>query len=132
MADKSPGAPAAQVPFGAADLSKANSPNHSGAGQNVLYGDGHVEFRKTPYCGVSDDNIYTARAPKFQMTTQPATLPASVTGVVGFSFDPVQADDSYLVPSAMDLAPAPVVIKPVAAPATAPTATSTSAPAATQ
>jgi prepilin-type processing-associated H-X9-DG protein len=45
----------------------ANSNNHGGDGQNVLYGDGHVEFRNSPFAGVgvapfngiSRDNIFT-------------------------------------------------------------------------
>jgi len=36
-----------------------NSRNHGGEGQNVLFGDGHVEFRKQPIVGVNYDNIYT-------------------------------------------------------------------------
>lgn len=49
---------------------EANSNNHKNDGQNVLYGDGHVEWQATPYCGSyrADvpngqgyrDNIYTA------------------------------------------------------------------------
>jgi prepilin-type processing-associated H-X9-DG protein len=45
----------------------ANSNNHGGEGQNVLYADGHVEFRHSPFAGVrippfngvSRDNIFT-------------------------------------------------------------------------
>ena len=46
----------------------ANSRNHRGQGQNVLYGDGHVDWQPTPfggpYCSPSStlnfrDNIYT-------------------------------------------------------------------------
>jgi prepilin-type processing-associated H-X9-DG protein len=36
-----------------------NSRNHGGEGQNVLFVDGHVEFRKQPIVGVNYDNIYT-------------------------------------------------------------------------
>ena len=40
-----------------------NSPNHggtgSGEGQNVLFGDGHATFEKTPLAGIDNDNIYT-------------------------------------------------------------------------
>ena len=39
---------------------KLNSPNHSQDGQNVLYGDGHVEFKSTTWAGVRNDQIYTA------------------------------------------------------------------------
>ncbi len=41
-----------------------NSPNHNGDGQNVAYGDVHVEWRSSPLCGPSGgagtDNIFTA------------------------------------------------------------------------
>jgi prepilin-type N-terminal cleavage/methylation domain-containing protein/prepilin-type processing-associated H-X9-DG protein len=37
-----------------------NSDNHGGMGQNVLYGDGHVEWQTTPWCGTNGDNIFTA------------------------------------------------------------------------
>ena len=40
-------------------MKKANSRNHNGDGENVLYGDGHVEFQLNPFCGVKRDNIYT-------------------------------------------------------------------------
>ncbi len=36
-----------------------NSVHHKGEGQNVLYGDGHVEWTKTSNAGVENDNIYT-------------------------------------------------------------------------
>jgi general secretion pathway protein G len=36
-----------------------NSANHEGAGQNVLYADGHVDFQQTPFAGEKGDNIYT-------------------------------------------------------------------------
>jgi hypothetical protein len=38
---------------------QANSDNHDGKGQNVGYGDTHVEFQKDPYAGDSQDNIFT-------------------------------------------------------------------------
>ena len=34
-------------------MAAANSNNHANKGQNVLYGDGHVEFADTPYCGAA-------------------------------------------------------------------------------
>jgi hypothetical protein len=43
----------------AADLRNGNSRNHQREGQNVLYGDGHVAFQATPFCGTARDNIYT-------------------------------------------------------------------------
>lgn len=36
-----------------------NSKNHSGEGQNVLFADGHAEFKRTPIVGIQNDNIYT-------------------------------------------------------------------------
>jgi len=35
-----------------------NSPNHGGEGQNVLYIDGHVEWKSTTDVGCNDDEIY--------------------------------------------------------------------------
>lgn len=43
-------------------MEHANSTNHERDGQNVLFGDGHVTWEKTPFCGIADDNIYTTRA----------------------------------------------------------------------
>lgn len=40
-------------------MRRGNSPNHGRAGQNVLFGDGHVEFATTPFVGAKRDNIYT-------------------------------------------------------------------------
>lgn len=36
-----------------------NSPNHRGAGQNVVFADGHVEFVRTSRVGQDNDNIFT-------------------------------------------------------------------------
>jgi prepilin-type N-terminal cleavage/methylation domain-containing protein/prepilin-type processing-associated H-X9-DG protein len=41
-------------------MQTANSPNHQGQGENVLYGDGHAEFQQNPFCGSKRDCIYTA------------------------------------------------------------------------
>jgi len=41
-------------------IKKANSPNHQGAGQNVLYGDFHADFLQNSFCGKNRDCIYTA------------------------------------------------------------------------
>jgi prepilin-type processing-associated H-X9-DG protein len=70
-ADMNPGAPAvvSVTPFQSRQQTMpANSRNHNGDGQNVLYLDGHVEFHNTPFCGLPRtapnnvpyrDNIYT-------------------------------------------------------------------------
>jgi len=47
-------------------MQQANSNNHKKDGQNILYGDGHVEFQASPYSGSFRDdagyrdNVYTA------------------------------------------------------------------------
>ena len=51
------------------DMQAGNSNNHKNKGQNVLYGDYHVAWQASPYCGSPlnalavpiNDNIYTAR-----------------------------------------------------------------------
>ncbi len=136
MADKNPGVdgldsnvtlPSFDAP--ALKLQVANSKNHAGAGQNVLYADGHVAFQSTPYCGVEHDNIYTALSPlPLQKGQSP---PADGNGVVGITIGPSWSYDSYLVPLATDSAtlvkaelppppPSPPTSRPTAAPTTAP------------
>jgi hypothetical protein len=39
----------------------SNSPNHGGAGQNVLYIGGNVKWHTTPWAGCPDDDIYLNR-----------------------------------------------------------------------
>ena len=63
-------------------MNKANSDNHEQDGQNVLYGDGHVSWHTNPFCGMQQDNIFTAR-------NDPAQVTAS----------PVDANDSVLLPT---------------------------------
>lgn len=41
------------------DMQRGNTRNHQGAGQNVLYADGHVEFQQNAFVGHNGDNIYT-------------------------------------------------------------------------
>ena len=62
------------------DLKFANSNNHDGDGQNVLFGDGHVEFLQNPFVGVKRDHIYANR--KGQVVASP-----------------VDAEDSVLLPT---------------------------------
>jgi prepilin-type processing-associated H-X9-DG protein len=73
------------------EMAKANSRNHQGTGQNVLYADGHVDFTTNPFVGVHQDNIYTAAGgvdPNFT-TTSP-----TIGGI------PRWAGDSVLLPLA--------------------------------
>lgn len=41
------------------ELLTINSKNHNRYGQNVLFGDGRVEFLETRHVGISDDDIFT-------------------------------------------------------------------------
>jgi prepilin-type N-terminal cleavage/methylation domain-containing protein/prepilin-type processing-associated H-X9-DG protein len=70
------------------DMQKANSRNHSGQGQNVLYGDGHAEFQQNPFCGTKRDNIYTVSG----STDGSVTTSKTVVG------SPKWAGDSVLLP----------------------------------
>ena len=58
-----------------------NSTNHSGDGENVLYGDGHVVFQNNPLVGVQRDNIYT-----------------NASAVMGAGALPIDGNDSVLLP----------------------------------
>jgi prepilin-type processing-associated H-X9-DG protein len=71
-------------------MRKANSMNHRGDGQNVLYGDGHVEFQQNPFCGVKRDNIYTVSGSEDGAKTTSEKIAAS----------PAWAGDSVLLPAA--------------------------------
>lgn len=54
-----PGVPRVTLQADARDWRAFNSPNHRQEGQNVLFGDSHVEFMSKPTVGVKNDNIYT-------------------------------------------------------------------------
>jgi len=81
----------------AKDMQKANSPNHQGAGENVLYGDGHVEFQQNPFCGTKRDCIYTVAGagtgPGFETPTS-NTVPLSNSNSM-----PIWAGDSVCIPT---------------------------------
>lgn len=84
-------------------LASLNSPNHGGAGQNVLFADGSVRFESTPYCGVArpdalaGDNIYTALERKPLVVEVPPDDPGVV---VNQEIGPSYRYDSVLVPAA--------------------------------
>jgi prepilin-type N-terminal cleavage/methylation domain-containing protein len=80
-------------------LARGNSPNHGGAGQNVLHPAGDVSFEETPYCGVSQDNIYTAVAAHRLHGEHPQL---DAPGYIGTDIGPAYNYDSYLVPTARD------------------------------
>lgn len=74
-----------------------NSNNHDRDGQNILYGDGRVEFVQTPFSGVAKDNIFTTSDTTTStggMGTQPWQL--TTTTIVA---SPVDANDSILLPT---------------------------------
>ena len=70
-----------------------NSSNHQRQGQNVLFGDGHVDFQQTAFCGVDQDNIY---GPGATDGKTPRTILPPVVGLINTS--PKHKDDSSLVP----------------------------------
>ena len=82
-------------------IARANSPNHQYGGQEVLYGDGHVEFQQTPFCGVNQDNIYGVGARNADGTVDPIAY-----AIVG---PPAHKDDSVLLPTAVGR-PGPQVV----------------------
>ena len=74
-----------------AELRKAgNAIAHGNDGQNVLFLDGHVAFEKRSFCGVQDDNIYTACAKNGEI--QQGIIPLSSPAVT-----PLHREDSLLV-----------------------------------
>lgn len=78
----------------ATTLRAVNSQNHGGDGQNILFGDGHVEFLATPFVGSQRDNIYTYGP---SGTDKPD---AGGTGIIGSAISP---NDSILLPTAASL-----------------------------
>jgi len=81
---------------------QANSNNHKNDGQNILYGDGHVEFQSSPYCGSYRDdnpqnnfrdNVYTAD------NARGVSGGSHEQGFVGNSALPQDSLDSVLMPT---------------------------------
>jgi prepilin-type processing-associated H-X9-DG protein len=77
-------------------MQKANSSNHQGAGENVLYGDGHVEFQQNPFCGTKRDNVYTKAGGSVAIPTTTAKTSPDTPG----NCLPLWAGDSILIPTA--------------------------------
>jgi prepilin-type N-terminal cleavage/methylation domain-containing protein len=86
------------------DMQAGNSNNHKNKGQNVLYGDYHVSWQVSPFCGSPlvnvtppiQDNIYTARSASSGptgSTTESGTLGSQQANYPGDSLD------SYLLPT---------------------------------
>jgi prepilin-type N-terminal cleavage/methylation domain-containing protein/prepilin-type processing-associated H-X9-DG protein len=81
----------------AKQMMAANSTNHAGAGQNVLFGDGHVEFDQNPFVGVQRDDIFTCYT-----TPQAAGTPggSDMHGSSGAILNgPGDGNDSILLPT---------------------------------
>lgn len=80
-----------------AEMQKANSPNHQGQGENVLYGDGHAEFQQNPFCGSKRDCIYTVSGSTNGSATTNRQAPAKggTTNCI-----PTWSGDSVLLPGA--------------------------------
>jgi prepilin-type N-terminal cleavage/methylation domain-containing protein/prepilin-type processing-associated H-X9-DG protein len=78
------------------DQQQGNSINHQRQGQNVLFGDGHVDFSQTCFCGVDQDNIYGPGS-----TGTSGTTTFIKPGIVGnIDTPPKHKDDSSLLPVA--------------------------------
>lgn len=73
----------------ASEMRNANSSNHNRDGQNVLFGDGHVEWTTNPFVGVQRDNIYTQRASGADVNVAGALLTTAAGG-------PIDAYDSFM------------------------------------
>lgn len=83
------------------DMKRANSNNHDGDGQNVLFGDGHVEFVQNVFVGVNRDNIYgpavTGTPPNY-FTANVTTGWGYTQAVMKTGLCPLDANDSVLLP----------------------------------
>jgi len=73
----------------------ANSNNHNKDGENILFGDGHVDFRQTPFSGISNDNIYARSSPS--TTSGPVqNQPSDPTNTYAGAYD---KNDNVLLPT---------------------------------
>jgi type II secretory pathway pseudopilin PulG len=109
LADRNPGlsrgadVTSVRANFPPLERARGNSHNHGGAGQNVLYAIGTVEFVTTPFTGVrregekTGDNIYTALSARPLLNEAPAP---TEPGFIGEDVGPAYEHDSYLVPYA--------------------------------
>ncbi len=68
-----------------------NATQHGGEGQNVLFVDGHVDFKERAFCGLDHDNIYT-------LSSVPnAGDPLGVASFADKPASPANLRDSFLV-----------------------------------
>ncbi len=68
-----------------------NALAHQDDGQNVLFQDGHVAFEKRAFCGVMDDNVYTAWPVGTGVNRQQGNPPPDGSAL------PMHKEDSLLV-----------------------------------
>ena len=86
------------------DAWELNSPNHGFKGQNVLYLDGHIEWKSHPYCGPNWDNIWLRRRTDVSVEIDPNNIETlrtynDATSYDGKSILPADSTgDSFLVP----------------------------------
>ena len=73
-------------------IKMGNSANHDQDGENVLFGDGHVEFTNNPFVGINKDCIYTQSD-----NVGGVTNPTNNNGSIWVS--PSSANDSILLPT---------------------------------
>jgi prepilin-type N-terminal cleavage/methylation domain-containing protein/prepilin-type processing-associated H-X9-DG protein len=81
------------------DMRGGNSANHGRDGQNVLYGDGHVEWTSNPFVGTQRDNIYTARASADGTTAATSVDSPGQVLADGSTAIPISNTDSILLPA---------------------------------
>jgi prepilin-type N-terminal cleavage/methylation domain-containing protein/prepilin-type processing-associated H-X9-DG protein len=77
-----------------------NSLNHSdGEGQNILFGDGHVEFAQDPYQGPSTDNIFAQDTSASGATeaAAPGDLTTDMVGATTTAYGKNRSD-TYMLP----------------------------------
>jgi len=78
------------------DLRNGNSQNHSRAGQNVAYYDGHVDWCTSSFVGIGSDNIFT----RTYSDPPPADQGADPADPFGSSLQQRHSADSLLLPTA--------------------------------
>jgi len=79
---------------GSQSQKRANSPNHDKEGQNVLYGDGHVDWGSTAFVGRNGDNIYTRK----KSNTETGNAVGAADPIHPFS-GPLDQNDNVLLPT---------------------------------
>jgi prepilin-type processing-associated H-X9-DG protein len=81
-------------------MKDANTLNHNGDGQNVLYADGHVEFQNTPFCGMLRNAGDSS--PRFRDNIYTYGAGSRASPGVGVRGAPADALDSVLLPTSQD------------------------------